>query len=78
MDYLDGGCLTNIVEQKRGDLSEQFCKYTLWSVLKALVYLHQRKIIFRDIKSDNVCCTLDGDIKLIDFGYAEMLSKQRL
>ena len=77
MEYMDGDCLTPIIEEKRGDYSEQFCKYTLWSVLKALVYLHQKKIVFKDVKSDNVCCSLDGDIKLTDFGYSEMLSKQK-
>jgi serine/threonine protein kinase len=40
---------------------------------RAVAYLHERRIIFRDIKLANVGFTADGTIKLIDFGLCRQL-----
>jgi len=34
----------------------------------AVQYLHERKIIYRDIKPENIMVVTNGFIKLIDFG----------
>ena len=39
-------------------------------------YLHERNIIHRDIKSDNLLMNVQGDIKLADFGYACQLTQE--
>lgn len=43
----------------------------------ALLYLHERNILHRDIKTDNVMLTLDLKPKLIDLGFARVMAKDR-
>lgn len=43
-------------------------------ILSALIECHKRKIIHRDIKTDNIFVSEDGDFKLGDFGVSKKLS----
>ncbi|XP_035380473.1 serine/threonine-protein kinase PAK 6b [Electrophorus electricus] len=73
MEYLQGGALTNIVSETR--LSEEQIATVCEAVLQALTYLHAQGVIHRDIKSDSILLTLDGRIKLSDFGFCAQISK---
>lgn len=70
LEMMDGGALTPMLEEMGGHLSESFCKFVCLRVLQGMKYLHDRHILHRDIKSDNVLVSMDGQIKLADFGYA--------
>lgn len=70
LELMDGGALTNMLEELSGGVSEKFCRYVSYKVLQGLKYLHDRHILHRDIKSDNILFSEQGDIKLADFGYA--------
>ncbi|KAG8560468.1 hypothetical protein GDO81_014995 [Engystomops pustulosus] len=73
MEYVQGGALTEIVSQTR--LNEEQIATVCKSVLQALVYLHSQGVIHRDIKSDSILLTLDGRVKLSDFGFCAQISK---
>ncbi|XP_040920672.1 serine/threonine-protein kinase PAK 6-like isoform X2 [Toxotes jaculatrix] len=73
MEYLQGGALTHIVSETR--LNEEQMATVCEGVLQALSYLHSQGVIHRDIKSDSILLTLDGRIKLSDFGFCAQVSK---
>jgi hypothetical protein len=78
MEYMDGGCLTEILEQfDNVRMTEAQIGYVSIEVLKGLQYIHQHRRIHRDIKSDNILMNMRGEVKLADFGYAAQLSKKK-
>jgi len=78
MEYMDGGCLTDILENFDDvKMNEIQVAYVCKEVLKALSYVHSLHRIHRDIKSDNILLDLEGHIKLADFGYAAQLTQKQ-
>jgi len=55
-------------------LSEDFCKYTLYCVLHGLADMHAKRVLHRDIKSDNILIRADGSIKVSDLGFSIQLT----
>jgi serine/threonine protein kinase len=71
MEYIEGQTLEQLLEQK-GPFSERRVLGWGRQLCDVLEYLHgqPQPIIFRDIKPGNIMLTLDGHVKLIDFGIA--------
>jgi len=67
--------MENIVVDEGGQLSEDFIRWSLWNVALAVQAMHNKNILHRDIKSDNVLCRPDGTIKLADLGLSVFLSE---
>ena len=71
MEYVDGQTLKELINQTGGIAQEDAIRFTL-QILAALGHAHQRGIIHRDVKPQNVMVSRAGQIKVGDFGIAGM------
>ena len=51
--------------------SEELARTYLCEIILAIEYLHQNKIVFRDLKPDNVVFDEEGHALLTDFGLSK-------
>lgn len=62
MEYMEGGSLTDVVTAHC--MSEAQIASVSREVCEGLRHLHSKGVIHRDIKSDNILLSLNGDVKL--------------
>lgn len=70
LEFANGGELFFHLRQNRC-FSESRTRYYGAEILLALEYLHDRSIIYRDMKLENLLLDKDGHIKLADFGLCK-------
>ena len=73
MEYMGGRSLEATYKnllRRGGRISERVIGKIAESVLRGLSYLHERKIIHRDIKPQNILLNEKGEVKLCDFGVS--------
>ncbi|KAL7427659.1 hypothetical protein ACHAXH_002292 [Discostella pseudostelligera] len=79
MEFMSGGELFDYVVQK-GTLTEEEASRIVRKVTSALVYMHSRNVIHRDMKPENLLLahkprsSHDIEVKIIDFGLSKILS----
>ncbi len=82
MEYVDGGSLRDVLASQ-GTLAPGLAVEVAATVLDALASAHQRGVVHRDVKPDNVLLQRSweslapGTVKLVDFGIARILTDRQ-
>ncbi|HLX62218.1 MAG TPA: serine/threonine-protein kinase [Planctomycetota bacterium] len=72
MEYVEGPTLGERID-KEGIFPEKEAWLIGREVAKALAYAAKQGIIHRDIKPDNIVCSRNGRVKLIDLGFSKSI-----
>lgn len=82
MELMEGGELFDYVVQK-GTLTEEEASRIVRKVTSALVYMHSKNVIHRDMKPENLLLahkprsSHDVEVKIIDFGLSKVRRRRR-
>jgi len=77
MEYIDGITLKELIESQ-GSLRWKDAVHFAIQILKGLQHAHDKGIVHRDVKPQNIMVLPDGTIKVTDFGIARFArSEQR-
>lgn len=73
IEFVDGRPLSETVAERR--LTQMEAAHLVSRLAQALGYAHERSIVHRDIKPQNIVVAPDGTPKLVDFGLAKLLEQ---
>jgi serine/threonine kinase 38 len=71
MEYLPGGDLMSLL-MKKDILTEPEAQFYIAEMVLAVEAVHKMNCIHRDLKPDNILLTIDGHLKLSDFGLSKL------
>eukprot|EP00928_Gymnodinium_smaydae_P002945 TRINITY_DN11073_c1_g3_i1.p1 TRINITY_DN11073_c1_g3~~TRINITY_DN11073_c1_g3_i1.p1 ORF type:complete len:779 (-),score=245.19 TRINITY_DN11073_c1_g3_i1:57-2393(-) len=73
-ELISGGQMYEQVLQGLGVLQRKAAQFYAASIVLILEALHEKNIVYRDLKPENVMLDMQGYCKLVDFGLAKQLS----
>jgi len=68
-----GGELFSILRE-RNRFDEPTSRFYAANVCSAFEYLHELRIVYRDLKPENLLLDADGYLKVVDFGFAKIIT----
>lgn len=75
MEYIDGITLKEYIEEEKA-LTWKDTVHFVVQILRALQHAHDKGIVHRDIKPQNIMMFSDGTIKVMDFGIAKFAREE--
>ncbi|MDH3252427.1 MAG: FlgO family outer membrane protein [Ignavibacteria bacterium] len=78
MEYVEGKTFKRLIEQEAETLSIKKVLESSIQVCEGLAAAHEKGIVHRDIKSDNIMITPKGQVKIMDFGLAKVKGATKL
>ena len=76
LEFVDGSKITEYCNHHHLNLNRRLALFI--QACDAVVYAHTRLIVHRDLKPSNILVTLEGHVKLVDFGIAKLLDPATL
>jgi len=73
MELMQGN-LSQFISDNKSAIQESLISYIIREILKGIQLIHSNFRVHRDIKSDNILISSNGDIKLADFGFSVQLT----
>ncbi len=73
LEYVDGETITAYCDRERHGVKPRLRLFL--DVLRAVQYAHTNLIVHRDLKPSNILVTQDGQVRLLDFGIAKLLTE---
>lgn len=74
MEYIQGGELFYYIK-KYHHFTEDIVRFFIAEIVLALKHLHEKGILYRDLKPENLLLSSKGHIKLADFGFATRVNE---
>ncbi|XP_015764643.1 PREDICTED: protein kinase C eta type-like [Acropora digitifera] len=76
LEFLPGGDLEKLLT-RHGKLEESAVRFYGCEIICAMEYIHQRRIIHRDLKLDNTLINANGHVKVGDFGLSKLTNGEK-
>jgi len=74
MEYLGGGSLYHLLKRRPSrHLDDNVAKRVFFQICHGIKYLHDRHVVHRDIKLENLLLNDWGTVKIIDFGFSTVV-----
>ena len=70
LEYISGGSVGSCL-RKNGKFEESLVRSLTRQTLAGLAYLHDKGVLHRDLKADNILLDVDGTCKISDFGISK-------
>lgn len=75
-DFYEGGDLFSFLRNHHAEVTEAQAVRIIAEVLLALESMHEKGIVYRDLKPENVLLDKEGHVRLVDLGLAKVLSRE--